>query len=114
MSVLCLTIDFLQQVRDQLDNGLQLADTLRWAASTGRFYFHKDTACATQPIQDKLAAVKDFPDFKFFNANAATLLFSLQRGAAGFSGTCFSCILSVLNGGRHCSELLSLCTCLAM
>lgn len=61
-------------------------DTLRWAASTGRFYFHKDTACATQPIREKLAAVKDFPNFKFFNANAATLLFSLQLGAAGFSG----------------------------
>lgn len=30
--------------------------------------------------------MKDFPNFKFFNANAATLLFSLQLGAAGFSG----------------------------
>lgn len=63
------------------------SETLRWAASTGRFYFHKDTACATQPIREKLAAVKEFPNFKFFNANAATLLFSLQLGAAGFSGT---------------------------
>lgn len=65
-------------------------DTLRWAAATGRFFFHKDTSCAMQPIREKLEAVKDLPNFKFFNAHAGTLLYSLEQGGAGFSGACDS------------------------
>ena len=56
---------------------------LAWCASTGRFLFHKDTCCVTGPIKDKLAAIKALgpaTSFSFYNANVATLRFSLQAG----------------------------------
>ncbi|EGD82547.1 hypothetical protein PTSG_03199 [Salpingoeca rosetta] len=65
------------------------ADQLAWAASTGRFYFHKDTCCQLEPIKAKLAALERLPQtipFKFYNANVATLLSSVRAGANGFSG----------------------------
>lgn len=61
------------------------AELLQWAAGSGRFVFHKDTACAMEPIRAKLAAVKGTP-FRWFNANCATLLASLQAGGDGYSG----------------------------
>lgn len=86
-------------------------ELLAWAASTGRFLFHKDTCrqrkvrtgkdqtepCPlftlqithipphrhpAQPIAAKLEATRDYEDFRFYNANVATLLFSLHQGAA--------------------------------
>eukprot|EP00658_Telonema_sp_P-2_P057946 TRINITY_DN46361_c0_g1_i2.p2 TRINITY_DN46361_c0_g1~~TRINITY_DN46361_c0_g1_i2.p2 ORF type:complete len:284 (-),score=70.86 TRINITY_DN46361_c0_g1_i2:422-1273(-) len=62
------------------------ANALGWCARTGRFHFHKDTCCATQAIADKLKAVSGVENFKFFNANVETLLFSLKQGSHGFSG----------------------------
>eukprot|EP01147_Barroeca_monosierra_P009518 gene9518-1752_t len=64
-------------------------ELLAWAASTGRFYFHKDTCCQTEPIKKKLELVQALDrsvSFRFYNANVATLLMSLQHGGSGFSG----------------------------
>jgi 4-hydroxy-tetrahydrodipicolinate synthase len=60
-------------------------ELLKWCADTGRFLFHKDTCCDSIQIQAKLDAVKGTP-LKLFNANAATLLNSLESGASGYSG----------------------------
>lgn len=64
------------------------AETLQWCGSTGRFWFHKDTCCKTKPIMDKISALQALPNssFKFYNANIATLLFSINKGGHGFSG----------------------------
>jgi len=78
-------------------------DVLGWAISTGRFLFLKDTSCAQKAIQEKLAKIASIsasaasggPEnpaaaaadkFRLFNANIATLSYSLQAGAAGFCG----------------------------
>ncbi|WP_274649512.1 dihydrodipicolinate synthase family protein [Paenibacillus humicola] len=60
-------------------------ELLKWCADTGRFWFLKDTCCSIDQIRAKLAAVRG-TKLKLFNANTATLLESLQLGAAGFSG----------------------------
>jgi len=60
-------------------------DLLQWAAESGRFLFHKDTACAMEPIHSKLAAIRGTA-FRWFNANCATLLASLEAGGDGYSG----------------------------
>jgi 4-hydroxy-tetrahydrodipicolinate synthase len=59
--------------------------TLGWAASTGRFVFHKDTCLIGTQIRSKLAAVRG-TRLRLFNAEMASLLESLQAGAYGFSG----------------------------
>jgi 4-hydroxy-tetrahydrodipicolinate synthase len=61
------------------------AETLQWAAATGRFIFHKDTVCALDPIIAKLAAVRG-TKLRWFNANCPTLLPSLRAGADGYCG----------------------------
>jgi len=61
-------------------------DALRWAASTGRYLFHKDTCRRIGPIRDKIAATRGTP-FRFYNAHTPTLLASLRAGGAGYSGT---------------------------
>ena len=58
---------------------------MRTLAQSGKFRFLKDTCCDIDMIGAKLEAVKG-SDFKLFNANAATLLPSLELGAAGYSG----------------------------
>lgn len=60
-------------------------EAMRFAASTGRFGFLKDTSCSVENIEAKLAIVKG-TGFKVFNANSATLLDSLRAGASGYSG----------------------------
>lgn len=55
---------------------------MKWVGVTGRFIFLKDTCCALDLIEAKLAVAGDV---KLYNANAATLLGSLQMGAAGYS-----------------------------
>lgn len=60
-------------------------ETIRWCASTGRFYFLKDTCCDMEQIKAKLAVTKDSA-LKIYNANTTTLLESLREGAAGFCG----------------------------
>ncbi len=57
----------------------------KWCAETGRFYFLKDTSCDLENIKDKLEVIKG-TNLKLYNANTATLLESLQAGAAGYSG----------------------------
>lgn len=60
-------------------------DLLHWCASTGRFLFLKDTCCDTKQIEEKIQAV-DGTNLKIYNANAATLLESLNIGVEGYSG----------------------------
>jgi 4-hydroxy-tetrahydrodipicolinate synthase len=55
---------------------------MKWVAETGRFIFLKDTCCDLNLIEAKLDVAGDV---KLYNANAATLLGSLQAGAAGYS-----------------------------
>ncbi|MBT4500565.1 MAG: dihydrodipicolinate synthase family protein [Gemmatimonadetes bacterium] len=57
---------------------------LAWAASTGRFLYHKDTLCDMEPLKAKIDAVRG-TDLALFNANTPTALASLQYGAAGIS-----------------------------
>jgi len=67
-------------------------ETLAWAASTGRFYFHKDTCCSILGIENKLKALQSTKtNFKFYNANMATLLNSITMGASGFCGIAANC-----------------------
>lgn len=61
------------------------ADTLAWVAATGRFGFLKETSAQLPQLERKLAAVRG-TSLRVFNADAATLLESLRKGAAGFSG----------------------------
>ena len=58
---------------------------LRRLADSGRFQFLKDTCCNPAQIKEKLDAVQG-SNLKIFNANAATLLETLNMGCAGFSG----------------------------
>lgn len=64
-------------------------ETLKWAAETGRFYFHKDVSCSIPMIKDKLDALSSITvanNFKFYNANMATLSDSVILGGNGFCG----------------------------
>ena len=61
------------------------APLIQRCAQTERFYFLKDTSCDLENIQEKLAACRG-TNLKLYNANTATLLESLQAGAAGYSG----------------------------
>ena len=54
-------------------------------ASTGRFYFLKDTCCDAEQIRKKLKAIEG-TNLKLYNANATTTLQCLKDGAAGYSG----------------------------
>ena len=54
-------------------------------AETGRFYFLKDTSCDIDNIRAKLEVCRG-TNLKLYNANSATLLSSLEAGAAGYSG----------------------------
>lgn len=56
-----------------------------FCAKSGRFYFLKDTSCDIENIRSKLA-VCEGSNLKLYNANTATLLKSIQYGAAGYSG----------------------------
>lgn len=60
-------------------------DEIAYAARTGRFHFLKDTCCDAPLIRHRLKLIEG-TNLKLFNANAATILDSLQHGAAGFSG----------------------------
>ena len=58
---------------------------LEWCKQVGRFAFIKDTCCDPQMLSDRLEQLKD-SDIGLFNANSQTLLYTMQRGGAGFSG----------------------------
>ncbi len=57
---------------------------LKWCLGTGRFYFMKDTCCDKMMIRERLEIIKG-SHFALMNANAQTLLDSLQHGASGYS-----------------------------
>ena len=50
-----------------------------------RFAFIKDTCCSPSMIAERANLAKG-TDLKFFNANGATLLYSLKEGYSGYSG----------------------------
>lgn len=58
---------------------------LEWMKTTGRVAFIKDTCCDISMIKHRLDVLRG-SGIGLFNANAQTLLPSLQAGAAGFSG----------------------------
>ena len=64
---------------------LMTPSVLKHLADTGKFQFLKDTCCDPAQIKEKLDAVRG-SNLKIFNANAATLLETLEMGCAGFSG----------------------------
>lgn len=59
--------------------------TISWAASSGQFYFLKDTSCCIETIQARLRTIAG-SNLELLNANTATLLDSLNSGARGFCG----------------------------
>lgn len=58
---------------------------LKWCLQDGRFRFIKDTCCNVEMITERLELLKG-SEIMLFNANGQTLLYSLERGAAGYSG----------------------------
>ncbi len=60
-------------------------ETVRWCAASGRFTFIKDTCCDIARIRRRLALVEG-SRLHIANANAQTLLPSLQAGGHGYSG----------------------------
>jgi 4-hydroxy-tetrahydrodipicolinate synthase len=61
------------------------ADTMAWAAPTGRFFWSKDTSENINLLRDKLRETKG-TDLSLYNAHMGSLLESLQSGVFGFSG----------------------------
>jgi 4-hydroxy-tetrahydrodipicolinate synthase len=61
------------------------ADTMAWAASTGRFYWAKDTSEDINQIKQKLKKITGTV-LNLYNAHAGSLLESLRAGVSGFSG----------------------------
>ena len=60
-------------------------EELAFAASTGRFRFMKDTCCDIDTIRRRIKILEG-SSVGLYNANTATLLSSLEAGAAGYSG----------------------------
>ena len=58
---------------------------LKWAVSTDRFRFIKDTCCDADEIDRRMQILRG-TGFLLFNANAQTLLPSLKSGGAGYCG----------------------------
>ncbi len=61
------------------------SDLMKELVKTGRFEFIKDTCCSPSMITERAEIVKG-SSVKLFNANAATLLYSLKAGYSGYSG----------------------------
>lgn len=59
-------------------------ETLRWCVNAGRFVFVKDTCCDLDTIAARMDILQG-NSLKLYNANAATLLASLELGVAGYS-----------------------------
>ncbi len=59
-------------------------EVLEAMAASGRFAFIKDTCCDAQLIAHRIQLLNG--RIQLFNANCATLLDTLESGAAGFSG----------------------------
>lgn len=61
------------------------ADTMAWAASTGRFYWAKDTSEDINQIKEKLKRTEG-TILNIYNAYAGSILESLHAGVLGFCG----------------------------
>jgi 4-hydroxy-tetrahydrodipicolinate synthase len=57
---------------------------LKWCKETGRFFFMKDTCCDINMIKERLDILRG-SSLMLMNANAQTLLDSLNYGASGYS-----------------------------
>jgi 4-hydroxy-tetrahydrodipicolinate synthase len=60
-------------------------ETVKWAASTGRFYWMKETSENIKKVQAKTKATLG-SNLSLYNAHTASLLESLRSGTIGFSG----------------------------
>lgn len=58
---------------------------INFCTKSGRFYFLKDTSCDIENIREKIGLLRG-SNMKLYNANTATLLDSMELGAAGYSG----------------------------
>lgn len=94
-------------------------EILRWCRSTGRFRFIKDTCCDPKLLEQRLSLLKG-TEIKLFNANAQTLLYSLEKGASGYSGVManfhpwlYSLLCRIFSTdlikARRLSQFLSMC-----
>jgi 4-hydroxy-tetrahydrodipicolinate synthase len=61
------------------------AETMAWAATTGRFFWSKDTSEDLNQIREKLKKTKG-TILSLYNAHTGSLLESLRAGVFGFSG----------------------------
>ncbi len=92
-------IERLQTLMEQLPKDLPLGfyecpypykrvlsrEVVKFLVDSERFYFLKDTSCDMASMSEKLQLIQG-SNLKLYNANTATLLESLQEGAAGYSG----------------------------
>jgi 4-hydroxy-tetrahydrodipicolinate synthase len=60
-------------------------ESVRWAASTGRFYLLKETSRSMEAVQAKIAASEGTP-LRVFNADTTGLLETLRGGGYGYCG----------------------------
>ena len=58
---------------------------IRWIEKSERFLFVKDTCCNPETSMERGETLKN-SGIKIFNANGQTLLYSLTKGYAGYSG----------------------------
>lgn len=75
-------------------------DTMRWAANTKRFVFHKDTSCEIGAVADKVAAVEGTP-LRIFNAHVPILIDSIRKGGHGFSGIAANAYPNIVACATH-------------
>lgn len=58
-------------------------ESIRWAAASGRFVFHKDTCHNLDSMKAKIGALRGSP-LKFFNTQMSSLIATLEAGGHGF------------------------------
>lgn len=58
---------------------------LKWALSTGRFTYMKDTCCDAEVIAER-CKILEGSSFKLLNANCQTLLETMRNGGMGYCG----------------------------
>ena len=58
---------------------------VKWCADSGRFYFVKDTCCDAEVIARRIK-ICEGSNLKILNANAQTMLSTLQNGGYGYCG----------------------------
>jgi predicted neuraminidase len=109
-----ILIKNLQAIISRLDPGTRLglyecphpykrllsAEVIDYLVSTCRFDFIKDTCCQIEVIRARLRQT-DGSTIRLYNANAATLLESLQAGAAGYSGIMLNFIPEIFSMFRR-------------